>query len=144
MLKPTYPCFQTLLFTTYLVSSHIAAFVDIIRGEYRFWLDIIDLDSKQLNQKIGLKSKSENIFSAAHCKYLLIIHCSALMRNETLQSAPHDIPIAKPKNWLQFCSWVLVYCCDKVYRLLSNYCNHDGIPVFLFEKNSDSYAAMKE
>ena len=74
MLKPTYPCCQTLVFTTYLVSSHIAAFVDIIRGEYRFWLDIIDLDSKQLNQKIGLKSKSENIFSAAHCKYLLIIH----------------------------------------------------------------------
>ena len=70
MLKPTYPCFQTLLFTTYLVSSHIAAFVDIIRGVYRFWLDIIDLDSKQVNQKIGLKSKSENIFSAAHCKYL--------------------------------------------------------------------------
>ena len=85
MLKPTYPCFQTLLFTTYLVSSHIAAFVDIIRGEYRFWLDIIDLDSKQLNQKIGLKSKSENIFSAAHCKYLLI--CNTLMRNKTIQSA---------------------------------------------------------
>ena len=70
--------------------------------------------------------------------------CTALMRNETLQSAPHDIRIAKPKNWLQFCSWMLVYCCDKVYRLLSNYCNHNGIPVFLFEKNSDSYAAMKE
>ena len=95
MLKPTYPCCQTLVFTTYLVSSHIAAFVDIIRGEYRFWLDIIDLGSKQLNQKIGLKSKSENISLAAHCKYLLIVHCT--MRNETLQSATHGILVVTSK-----------------------------------------------